>query len=413
MSPSKKVIQLTVVAAFLTLVFFLHKLNTENIPRKSWAEIHREMYLNISTPSSSRHKLSSSTLASISDPHPRPLAAPFRPGTPKPAGAAYTRIVIIPRMKDENVSWIIEEIPDIPTAIYVANDPFAPLHPPRNKGHEVMIYLTYIIDHYENLPDILIFMHAHRHSHHNADLLNHDAVQMIRRLSSDHVTRVGYFNMRCQWNPGCPEWLHPADARESLERQEEVVLSRSWAELFPSEPLPRALGQPCCAQFALSRERVQSIPLSRFVFYRDWMLRTPLSDYVSGRIWEYSWQFLFTGESLMCPEEHVCWCDGFGVCFGGEEEYGEFERLRDMRERFEGDLKGLQQQRLDNAEQSRTNGSAWTLPDPGRYSHLTSQIAALDNEVGARKQAALERGLDPENRARECGRSWNEADDGL
>lgn len=158
MSPSKYVFRLIVGAAFVTIVFFLNKLNTENdLPRNS------------STRSSSRHKLPSSIPHSISDPQTAMFAIRFRPGDPKSAGSAYARVVVIPRMKDENISWIAEELPDIDVAIYVANDPKAPLHPPRNKGHEVMIYLTYIIDHYEALPDIIIFMHAHRFSHHNND----------------------------------------------------------------------------------------------------------------------------------------------------------------------------------------------------------------------------------------------------
>ena len=31
-----------------------------------------------------------------------------------------------------------------------------------NRGAEAMAYLSAIIDHYDNLPDIMIFMHAHR-----------------------------------------------------------------------------------------------------------------------------------------------------------------------------------------------------------------------------------------------------------
>ena len=60
------------------------------------------------------------------------------------------------------MEWLQKEIPDQPTAIYVVDDPSAPLHPPKNKGHEVMVYLTYIIDHYDELADVTMFMHAHQ-----------------------------------------------------------------------------------------------------------------------------------------------------------------------------------------------------------------------------------------------------------
>ena len=238
----------------------------------------------------------------------------FHNGIPKPPGSAYTRVMIVPSLKNDDVSWIQKELPDIDTAIYVADDPTAPLHPPKNKGHEVMTYLTYIIDFYYNLPDILIFLHAHRWTHHNIGLLGHDSAAMVRRLRDDYIARHGYMNLRCDWSPGCPEWLHPNPIGESLAKQEEVVLFQCWRELFPSEPVPIALGQPCCAQFALSKARVLSIPRSRFIYLRDWMLKTPLSDYVSGRVWEYLWQSLFTGHSTHCPLEHECFCQGFGLC---------------------------------------------------------------------------------------------------
>ena len=398
------------LAAYLTLVYFLQKLDTEELPVRPWTTSERELRAIGRRQSSSPQNPSSSTSLSTSTTQFRYLHSRFYSRKVKPPGSAYSRIVVIPRMQEDNVSWISEELPDIPTAIYTANNPKAPLHPPRNKGHEVMIYLTYIIDHYDSLPDIMIFMHAHRYTHHNADLLGFDAVQMIRRLSSDHVVRQGYVNMRCQWNPGCPEWLHPENATESLERQEEVVLEASWLELFPSEPLPRALGQPCCAQFAVSRERVRTIPLSSFVFYRDWVLRTPLSDYVSGRIWEYLWQFLFTGQSILCPAEYVCWCDAFGLCFGGAGEYAELQRLRNSSNGFRDELKMLQQQGSEILPEGTAfaSGSKSSMTDPGRHSYLNSKIAALDMEVFARRKAALERGLSPEARAQECGRSWEQ-----
>lgn len=62
----------------------------------------------------------------------------------------------------------------------------------RNKGHEVMAYLSYIIDHYNNLSDVNIFLHSHRYAWHNNDLLGGDAVQMVKRLSAERVQREGF-----------------------------------------------------------------------------------------------------------------------------------------------------------------------------------------------------------------------------
>jgi hypothetical protein len=72
-----------------------------------------------------------------------------------------------------------------------------------------MICLTYIIDFYSNLSDINISMHAHQDAWHNDELLDHDSVKIISRLSSERVQREGYMNLRCNWEPGCPSWMHP------------------------------------------------------------------------------------------------------------------------------------------------------------------------------------------------------------
>ncbi|KAL8694410.1 MAG: hypothetical protein Q9218_000902 [Villophora microphyllina] len=327
--------------------------------------------------------------------------------------ANYSRVMVIPRMQEDDISWIVKELPDLDVAVYVANNPRALMHPPRNKGHEVMIYLSYLIDNYERLPDIVLFMHSHRWTHHNNNLLGFDASQMIRALNGAHVMRQGYVNMRCQWSPGCPEWLRPISLQESLSRQEETVLERCWKELFPFDQLPAFLAQPCCAQFALSKDQIRSIPQSRYVFYRDWILRTPLSDYISGRIWEYSWQFLFSGKSINCPLEHVCYCDGFGMCFGGKQPYEEYLKLFSKRDNVADELRqgNLTYPIVEINGSVQDHGSRGDTRDQRqRWAHLTMQLEDLEADLIARRRQAQTRGADPRLRAEESGRWWKEGD---
>lgn len=320
----------------------------------------------------------------------------FLSGNPKPPGSPYSRVMVLPRMKDDDIGWISELLPGMNLSAYIVDDPEAPLHPPRNKGHEVMVYLSYIIDHYHELPDIVVFMHAHRYTHHNNEFLGFDASQMIKRLSNEYVMRQGYVNLRCHWDPGCPEWLYFNGTEQLLGKQEEAFLAQSWRELFPFEPFPSYLAQPCCAQFALSKERILSIPLGRFTFYRDWIMKTPLTDYISGRIWEYSWQFIFTGKGALCPAEHLCYCDAFGVCFGGTRQYEDMAQLVKDKEKSKKELGEL-----------RPKG---TSPDPEQATRLEDHIRFLEEEQKKRTEAALERGDDPRLRAEECGRPWKDGD---
>jgi hypothetical protein len=347
----------------------------------------------------------------------RPVANnPFQPGTVKPVGVPYTKTLVIPRTLKEDVSWIAENFGGnkfITAAIYTVDDVNAELHPPKNKGHEVMVYLTYIIDHYHNLTDVNIFMHSHRYGWHSNELLDMDAVQMISRLSAERVQREGYMNMRCSWEPGCPSWMHPGTVEEDINKQEETMLAKSWSELFPLDPIPNLLAQPCCAQFALSRDRIRALPLARYVFYRDWLLRTSLSDYISGRVWEYVWQFVFTGKAVVCPAEHVCYCDGFGVCFGGAEKYNEFRAKERERWMLEQDAKShqvLSQKWEDSPEVLTVEEKAQGRPDKGKLLELEGKINALLAWCDMKKQEAKEQGDVAWYRAKEAGRVWKDGD---
>ena len=180
------------------------------------------------------------------------------------------------------------------------------------------------------------------------------------------------------------------------------------------DPIPTVLSQPCCAQFALSKERIQALPLSRYIFYRDWLLRTPLSDYFSGRIWEYLWQYVFTGEAVVCPEMSQCYCDGYGICFGGPEKFNEWFELRYVLREHEGELSQwrLKQSVIEDAKLGGTldEVSQLEVPEVGRDEWLMGQIGALRDQLQERKYAALEQGRFAEVRAQEAGRPYRDGD---
>ncbi|KAF2271020.1 hypothetical protein CC78DRAFT_9223 [Lojkania enalia] len=339
----------------------------------------------------------------------------FGKGSPMPSGHNYSSVLVIAKTKEEDVGWMDKEIPDQEKAIYVADDPSAPLHPPKNKGHEVMVYLSYIIDNYDNLPDVSIFMHAHQYTWHNDDILGNNAAELVKRLSRQRVWREGFVNMRCTWYPGCPDWMHPGETEENVYKQEEVMLAKSWSELFPLDPVPSVLAQPCCAQFALSRERIQAKPHAQYVWYREWLFSTKLPDYLSGRIWEYVWQFVFTGDNIYCPKEHICFCDQFGSCFGGEKEFEEFIKVKNELGDRERDLHEWEEKKkaIEDAKAEGRIEEAQQLdqPEPGKDQEFKKEIERLRPIVDNLKKEAVERGNDPKNRAKEAGREWHEGDD--
>ncbi|KAJ9658039.1 hypothetical protein H2201_007934 [Coniosporium apollinis] len=418
MPPQRRYIPLLAFATF-ALIFVLYRSSSA---RETWRTLPQHVGMGESIPddsddaqppelvqdySSANSTQSPKSLTSHAKPN-------FQPGTAYPPGHEYTRILVIPRTHDEDISWISEELPEWRTAIYTVDDPLSPLHPPKNKGHEVMVYLSWIIDSYDALPDVAAFMHAHRWSWHNDDILDNDAAQMLRRLSSERVMREGYMNMRCHWDPGCPDWMHPGEVEEDINKQEQTMVAKAWSEIFPLDPIPDVLAQACCAQFALSKERIRSIPLASFVWYRDWLLKTQLSDYISGRIWEYMWQYIFTGQNVVCPAMHQCYCDGFGVCFGGEPEFNDWFELRYRMRRHEDELREWHEKEkaiLDAKADGKLDEAAkLEVPESGRDRWLQEQIDHLRLDLEERKQKAFKKGEDPRLRAEECGREWKEGD---
>lgn len=349
--------------------------------------------------------------------------SPYPKGETKPPGSNYTKALVVPKLRRENTSWIEEELGDLievgllKPAVYVVDDPKAELHPPKNKGHEVMVYLTYIIDHYDELADVNMFMHAHREAWHNNDILGNDAVEMIRRLSPERVTREGYMNLRCHWDPGCPAWLHPGSTKKNNNKKEEILLAQAWSQLFPLDPIPNILAQPCCAQFAVSRERIQRTSKMRFIVMRDWILRTQLSDYLSGRVFEYIWQFIFDATPIHCPSMSWCYCDGYGMCFGGPKEFDKWFELRFKRNELKEHLRQWQEKadliadwREHDKDGKLAEEAMLEVPEVGRDAKLKAMIKELDDDLEERKRKAMERGKDPKQRALESGREWKEGD---
>lgn len=155
----------------------------------------------------------------------------------------------------------------------------------------------YIIDHYENLPDAMLFIHSQRFQWHNDDPY-YDGVAMLRNFQVPYLREQGYVNLRCVWTLGCPSEIHPkSDAhRDAVHAGENF--KDGFMELFPGVPLPEEVGASCCAQFGVSRERVLERPRSDYVRFREWLVKTDLTDDLSGRIMEYSWHSKVLPRSL-------------------------------------------------------------------------------------------------------------------
>jgi hypothetical protein len=315
----------------------------------------------------------------------------FNPGHPTESN--HTLTIVTGHLPNEDISWLStnlppETYPHISLWIHpITNHSSVP-----NKGHESIIYLSYILQHYNNLPDVVLFIHPHRKAWHNNILHDTDSLTTISRLQLPYVMRQGYFNTRCHLDPGCTSWLkidRPWYARDYKRKPEEPYLTSSvFHDLHGTDtPVPEFMSQPCCAQLAVSGARIRERSKEFYQHYYGWIVNTTLDDSTSGRLMEYSWQYIFTGLWEWCPSMQDCYCGGYGVCFEGGME-GLFGWLRALKVREKADFR-LAVLR----EKGRTEGPAWD--------RAVQEVVEKGNALARWKEEAVRRGQNRDVRVKE------------
>lgn len=264
-------------------------------------------------------------------------AAALPTASPKNDGSTsdnYTTTLVVGRLNKEvwGVQWIHDELPNLTSkAIYIVDDPGAPYHLDENNGRESMVYLTYIIDHYNELNDVTIFLHSSREAWHNNVLFRQDSVPMVNNLQPQWVIEKGYFNTRCELYPGCPDWIlfnANKTVSDASNRLLDMFNTQLWHRLFPGQAEPELLSQPCCSQFAASRDAIHAVGLEQWIRIRDWLADAGVGDGYTGRIMEYLWHYIFLQKEQLCPSMKECYCKGYGVCFEDDTLLEEYNQLR-------------------------------------------------------------------------------------
>lgn len=186
--------------------------------------------------------------------------------------------------------------------IYTVDDTNAPMHTPKNKGREALPYLQYLVDHYDDLPTVVVFLHSHRDgvfAGWHIDTMDYSNVDSVRALRKEFVQEAGFVNLRCQLSPGCPTAIQPFRSPPMMENPGEAHYATAWKALFPNEPVPREVGAPCCSQFAVSREQILQRPHSDYQRMYDWVMNNDLPDEVTSNIMEYTWHIIFGKEPVL------------------------------------------------------------------------------------------------------------------
>ncbi|MCJ1313440.1 hypothetical protein MMC25_007118 [Agyrium rufum] len=228
-----------------------------------------------------------------------------------------TKALVMAKTRDQNVAWAYALMPDWIPYIYTADkEPGYPLHMP-NKGREAMAYLSFIVDYYHALPAYTAFVHSASYNWHN-DVPSRYTENIIKALRLEAVAEQGYVNLRCDQTPGCPTSVFPHDptAMDLGQNGTRAHMVDIYQHFFGGNEsaVPKEIGGVCCAQFALTRERIRQRPKEDYVRMRQWALDADYDSFSVGWVFEKVWHVIFGEEAVHCPEMEQCRCDLYGLC---------------------------------------------------------------------------------------------------
>jgi hypothetical protein len=121
---------------------------------------------------------------------------------------------------------------------------------------------------------------------------------VLANLRYEAVSINGYVNLRCTNRPGCPSTIFQANP-VTIDWDYQYMINQ-LPELLgyllgidPSEA-PTDIGHQCCAQFAVTRERIQERPQSDYIRILEWIATTDMTDnYGIGWLIEKLWHIIF------------------------------------------------------------------------------------------------------------------------
>ena len=214
------------------------------------------------------------------------------------------------------------------TLIYPEINPVLPLRIIPNRGSESISYITAIIDHYDDLPDIMLFMHGHRFSWHT--LLAQDWT--LRRLATHPPTDPSFTSTNGYHALGCLErWrndisqLFPTEIDANWNsnngpRWHESLAARfvqAWSEHLGEAyqlPLPEYVRVPTAASFAASKQAILRRPKAFYEDMREWLLKTNIENKWLGIVMEFQVGIMIANTSHFSVSQERCLCDLYSVC---------------------------------------------------------------------------------------------------
>lgn len=191
---------------------------------------------------------------------------------------------VVSRYK-KNVDWVykLENIANI--FIYDKETPENQYNIPVNKGHEASVYLKYIIDNYESLPDFTFFTHDDEYCwHHSGSIIDkyNEAVEEIKKgklyYNINDANVLGSI-ISNKWYKDILVWYN-----EFIEKY------------IPINGLPKkdwTIGYRGSAQFLVHKSLITKLPKKFYEDLYNWIITTNMPNEKTSRFMEWTWHIFW------------------------------------------------------------------------------------------------------------------------
>lgn len=200
----------------------------------------------------------------------------------------------------ENYSWvqsIADAHPGWSLIPLTRDEPNNPHNVEPNMGYEAGAWVRYIVRNWDNLPDRVMFVHAHPTSWHT---IGQDTAAVVHAVDTSlhwaNLNLFYYYKIECCGKED--EWYGNIKRLYDGARLQEF--------LGPVQPFYASF---CCAQFMVSRALIHSRPkalwerLNTFIFSGDY---NGMSDKITAVAMEHIWAYLFLNTTVEPRVRDVC-----------------------------------------------------------------------------------------------------------
>lgn len=201
------------------------------------------------------------------------------------------RHVIVTSHFKEDLTWLKKAKWDVVLIDHEGSEPPAiePWTVIPNRGREGSSYLRYIVDHWDDLPDYIAFIHGHEYAEHQK--YKQHMLELIERAE----LKDGYTPLNGFWlGEPSPDRVKP---EYYLQIAKYWYLFAPYIKKYPDVPL----FADAAGQFIVSRNKIKQYPFRAWKTWYDALVH-PETHEELGFVFEYIWHYLFGEPWRMKPK---------------------------------------------------------------------------------------------------------------